>query len=101
MKERQNKDVLTVEHGFCVYSFANDYVYLEDIYVDSDFRSSGAARAMADSVADMGRAKGLKKMLGSVVPGAPGATHSLRIMLKYGFVLDSATDNFIVLKKEI
>ena len=45
--------------------------------------------------------KGYKKLFRSVVPQILGSTESLRVLLAYGFKLDSSAVNLIVFVKEI
>lgn len=101
--ERLGKQVLEVEHGFATYIFMDDQkaVYIEDIYVDPDFRKSGIASEMANQITLIAIEKGYKKIIGTVVPSTNGSTDSLKTMLAYGFRLDSTTNNLILLTKEI
>ncbi len=101
LEERTDKRMLETEHGFAIYSFTQDSVYIEDIYVQPDFRQSSAASEMADTIAEVAKQRGIRVMLGSVVPTTKGSTTSLKVLLAYGFKLDSSANNFIVMKKEI
>ena len=101
--ERTNDKILETNHGFATYRFllGEKSVYLIDIFVDSDFRNSGKAAQMADEIAALAREQGCTKMLGSVVPSTKGSTASLRVLLTYGMSLKSATNDFIVMEKDI
>ena len=101
LKELVGKHIIEKEHGFLVYSFTNDSCYIENIFVEEGHRHYNLASDMADEVVEIAKEKGLTKLVGSVTPSANGSTASLRILLAYGFKLNSSTDNFILFEKAI
>lgn len=101
IKERENKDIIETDYGFATYSFTPNGCYIEDIYVSPDFRHSKLASEMADKITAIAKEKGVKRLIGSVVPSANNSTASLKVLLGYGFKLESATNNFIVFTKDI
>ena len=101
IQERDGKHIIEDDRGFVVYSFRQDAVYVEDIYILPEFRHSGLAREMTDQVAVIAKEKGLKKLLGSVVVGNSHTEYNLIGYIKYGFKVDSCSNNFILLTKEI
>lgn len=101
LKELLGKHIVEHEHGFIVYSFTNDSCYIENIYVEPEFRNSNVASNMADEVVLMSKQKGLTKLMGSVTPNANNSTISLKVLLAYGFTLNSSTNNFILFEKAI
>lgn len=90
-------------YGFATYRFLNEKktVYIVDIYVDKDFRRTMLASEMADKIADIARAEGATEMIGTVVPSANNSTDSMKVLLKYGMALKSASENLIVFRKDI
>jgi Acetyltransferase (GNAT) family len=101
VKERLGKDCFWTEKGFATFSFTEDAVYIEDLFVLPEFRKSSEASNIADNIAEIAKARGYKKMLGSVIPSANGSTVSMKVLLAYGFEIDSSSNNFILLRKEI
>lgn len=102
IKERTNKHILENDNGFVVYSYPQpQVVYIEDIFVNSDNRSNHLATEMANQVIAEAKDKGCIKALGSVVPSANNSTISLKVLLAYGMSLDSATNDFILFKKDL
>lgn len=101
LAERTNKKIMEDEYGFATYSFTNDAVYIEDLFVLAGHRTEGHAAKLADKIAIIAKEKGLKKMLGSVCPSANGSTVSLKVLIAYGMKLESSTNDFIVMSKEI
>lgn len=99
--ERENKAILETDKGFATYITMEDGLYIEDIYVSPEYRKTSEASLMADTIADIARSKGLKKLYGSVVPSANNSTVSLKVLLAYGFKLQNASNNFIWLVKEV
>lgn len=101
IKERTDKDILENDKGFATYYFINDSCYIEDIYVKPEFRQSGEASNLANEIVKIAKDKQCNRLIGSVVPSAKGSTSSLKVLLAYGFQLDSSLNDFIVMSKVI
>ena len=101
LKERENKEIVESDQGFATYTYLNDGVYIEDIYVHPDHRQSHIASTFADQIANIAKEKGFKKMYGSVVPSTNHSTESVKVLFAYGFRLYSSEKNFILFVKEI
>lgn len=103
IKEHRNDDIVENEQGFATYRYLNGgkAVYIIDIYVKPEFRKTYAASALADEVVRVAKANGCNELLGSVVPSVKTATASLKVLLSYGFELQSSTPELIVFKKDI
>lgn len=101
ISEREGKEIVEDNQGFATYFYVNDGVYIENIYVSPDFRQAGVASKYADQIAELAKAKGYKKMYGSVAPSKKGSTASLKVLFAYGFELESAAQNAIIVVKEI
>lgn len=101
IKERRDRDIVENEKGFATYVFMPKGVYIEDIYIRPDYRKQGIGREFADKIKDIALEKGVTKMYGSVVPSTKGSTNSLKALLSYGFSLDSSSNDFIILYKDL
>lgn len=101
IKERLNHDICESPHGFGTFSFEHEGCYIRDIFVEPDFRQTKEASKIADQITEIAKARGCKKLFGSVVPSAQGSTTSLKVLLAYGFKLHSSSDNFILFEKDI
>ncbi len=101
IKEREGREILEDKHGFASYAFTPDAVYIQEIYVLPDYRKDGVAARYADIIAEIARAKGFTKMIGSVCPSANGSTESLKVLLAYGFKVHSSEQNLIWFVKQI
>ena len=101
IRERCNKEIIETEKGFLTYFFIPAGVYIEDLYIKPDFRHSHEASKMADKVAEIAKARGVTKMYGTVMPSANNSTDSMKVLIAYGFKIDSAEHNAIVMVKEI
>lgn len=99
--ERENKNIVEDDKGFATYIFVNDGVYIQDIYVHPDYRHERRASIYADQIAAIAKEKGLNKMYGSVMPSSNGSTSSLKVLLAYGFRLQSSESNAIFMVKEL
>lgn len=102
VRERLGDDIVENATGFATYRYLNGYqVYIVDIYVHPDYRKTGAASALADSIVDLAKIRGCTELLGTVVPTASGSTDSLKVLLGYGMTLQGITDGLIVFRKDI
>lgn len=101
LTEVKGKNIYEADYGFATYSFLNDDCYIEDIYIDKEQRSAGKARELGNEIAKIAIAKGCKRLLGSVIVSVPNSTHNLSILMDEGYKLDSATNNFIVVAKDL
>ena len=100
-KERLGKDTLESPIGFATFEFADDVVYIEDIYVIPEHRKSGEASRLADRICDIARDRGCKRVMGSVAPQANGATESCKVLLAYGFKIFKSTPDLVYFVKEL
>lgn len=100
-KEREGKETLEREHGFATYFFHEDFCYLEDIFVDINFRQEGLAARMADDVCAIAKAKGYSKLMGSVNTRTNNVTTSIKVLLAYGMRFHDVQDHMIFFVKEI
>jgi len=103
LMERLGDSIIEAPEGFVTYRFLEDNktVYIVDIFVKEEFRTQGIASKLADMVVEKAKALGSTKLLGTVIPTTKNSTISLKVLLGYGMVLESATNNLIVFKKEI
>lgn len=101
IEARGGKEIIETEKGFATYYFINDGCYIEDIFVEEKYRKSGEASKMAYEIEIIAKERGCKKIYGTVCPQAKGSTDSLKVLLAYGFSLDSCTSNLIAMKKDI
>ena len=103
--EHRGDKMVERPEGFASYRYLDfegrKAVYIVDIYVDPKYRKLNIAAEMADEVAKDARREQCKVMLGTVVPSANASTVSLRVLLAYGMTLASASNDLIIMKKEI
>ena|ERR1700761_1557905 len=100
--ERECKHTLETPEGFATYVFLPEgRCYIDNIYVVPEQRKTNVASCLADQIAGIAKENGCKILLGSVVPAAKNSTDSLKVLLAYGFKLDSCENNFILFAKDI
>jgi len=99
--ERQNKSIIEDEDGFATYYFVEGLCYIEDIYVVPAKRKSGIAAKYADQIAAEAKLKGAKALIGTVKPSTQGSTESLKVLLAYGFRLETCVQDFIFFRKNL
>lgn len=99
--EREGINILESDKGFATYYFLTDGCYIKDIFVKTEFRKEGIASLMADQISSIAKSKGYDKLYGTVCPTANGSNDSMKVLIAYGFILDSSSNNFIVFRKNI
>lgn len=101
IKARENMDIVECTEGFATYKIEGDTVYLRDIFVIEAARRHGIAKELADKVCAEAKAKGCKKLIGSVSPQDPKATENIAAMLFYKMRLLNASPELILFQKEL
>lgn len=103
LAEKTNDRIIETENSFATYRYLDDgiTVYIVDIFVLPSIRNSGWASCIADEIVTEAKKRGCIKLLGSVVTSSKNSTVSLKILLAYGMTLDSASNDFIVFRKDI
>lgn len=104
LQERRDMSLLVDHegHGFATYRITpGQDVYIQDIYVEPEYRRLGVAADLANELAAMARLHGCTFMLGTLDPTAKGATDGLAVMLAYGFRLFEVAATHIILRKEL
>lgn len=99
--EREGFETINTGKGIASFKVIGEDCYIRDVYVDPDHRFSGEASIIADEITKIAKARGCKFLTGSIVPSMNGATGSLLGLIKYGFKLNWAKDDYICLVKEI
>lgn len=102
IKEREDKEIVETENGFATYKlFDNGECYLQDIYVQPAHRKSGLATSLADTVCEIARDHGCKKLVGSVCVDDHSATRNMKVFLAYGMQIYKIVGSLILLEKDI
>lgn len=102
LTERTSDSIIETALGFVTYRYLNEtQVYIVDIYVRPEFRKAGVCSALADQVVKEAKVKGRAELIGTVQPSAKNSTASLKVLLGYGMILQSASQDCIIFKKDI
>lgn len=99
--EREGAEIVEDNNGFATFKVTGDVCYIMDIYVVPEKRKFNVAGGYADQISDIAKLRGCKRLLGTVSPAAKGSTTSLKVLLGYGFTLDSSDSNMIYFFKEL
>lgn len=100
-KELHGRETIESEKGFMTYSVESDSVYIQDVYINPLYRQTKECFRLADQVTKIAKSIGCKNLMGSVIPSYNNSTVSMKMLLAYGFKIDSSANNFILLKKEL
>jgi ribosomal protein S18 acetylase RimI-like enzyme len=99
--EREGKRIIEDEHGFVTYKLMTDFIYLEDLYVKSEYRRAKHAYTYIDKVFEAAKDLKYNKVITSVSTAAAGVTRNVSGLIKYGFEIDSCDGQMIWFKKEV
>lgn len=101
IQEREDKLIVENDKGFATYIFTNGGVYIQDLYVRPQYRKEHVATQLANEIVKIAKESGYTRLYGSVAPSTKNSTDSIKVLLSYGFKLDSAGPNAIFMVKEI
>lgn len=103
LRERTYDDIIETEYGFATYRYVEEgkAVYIIDIYVAPEAREKGYAAEMANQISEIAKKRGCVSMIGTVQPSAKGSTISLQVLASYGMKLHSASNDVIIMRKDI
>ncbi len=102
ISEREDKEIIETDKGFATFLiYPNKECYLQDIYVLPEYRKSGYATDLADSVVLLAKEKGCNKLSGSVCSDDKNATRNMKVFLAYGMQINKVIGNMIFLIKDI
>jgi GNAT superfamily N-acetyltransferase len=99
--EREGRHTVEDERGFATFDIDEEskVCYIVDIYVAPKFRKEGVATQFANQIVDVAVSRGCTTLLGSVDPTCHGATESMKVLLAYGFELQSMGEKLIYFQK--
>lgn len=103
LKERTFDEIIEVDEGFATYRYVEEgrSVYIIDIYVRPEYREKGTASEIANRIAEIAKKKGCTSMIGTVQPSAKGSAIGLQVLIGYGMNLHSASNDVIIMRKDI
>jgi GNAT superfamily N-acetyltransferase len=103
LREREGVEVLKTEHAFALYKVVPEHktVYLQDVFVEPDFRKLGIGRSIVGQMESLCKELGFLAVITSVDCNANGCTDSLKAILKTGFELSHCDGSTIFLIKKV
>jgi GNAT superfamily N-acetyltransferase len=101
IKEREGKEIIEDHRGFASFSFMQDVVMINDLYVVPQYRQNKVGSEFANKIVDLAKQKGCKFMYCTVDINTNGSSESMAAILAYGFKLDQYINNLILLKRSI
>ena len=99
--EREGIRSIEKRWGFIRFKFEEDYCYISSVFILPQYRMQEAASVLAEEVEEAAKARGIKRLLGSVDPDLKGAHESQLVMLKRGFKLSHIHGRLIIYEKGI
>jgi len=97
LSERTDDKIIETDFGFAVYRHWEDNaIFIVDVYVKPAFRKALLASSLVKKII---AAHAPSVLYATIVPKARGSTEALIAALKFGAILDSSTNEFILIKK--
>lgn len=100
-KEREGFESVESPYGAILYKVVGEECFIRDMVIRPEFRQSGLGSKMVDALAESAKELGATHLSSNVHLDTHGANGSLLGQLKYGFIVVSAHNNCLVLRKEI
>lgn len=100
IKDRENKECIEDETGFVTYQVSGKDCYIMDLYVRPQYRGR-SSEVLMKILIGLIKEIGCTRLFASVVPTTKDPTRSIKCLLYLKFNLFSASENFILLMKEI
>ena len=101
VKEKSGVETIQHEHGFLCYKVHGEECHLEDIYVLPDYRLRGVGSILLAEATDQAEKAGCKFLSSCIRPSESTATLSMQAHLSRGFKIHMATQNKILMIKEL
>ncbi len=100
---RERGNVMETEHGWCnFYLLPNNGAYLENFYVYPEFRQSQKGTSMFNILEmTLKEIHGVKDLTTTISLHFNNVERALQVCLKRGFKFYSASNDAIILKKEL
>jgi len=102
IKERENSEIHIHDNGFVTYKKIDDETYyLVDCFVEKEFRRTGLATQLGEEVCAIVKARGAKRVIGSISTDANGVTESLKAILAAGYKFASLQGTMLYFTKDL
>lgn len=85
LKERENKELIEKEFGFCIYEMAKPFMYIADVFVSKENRKKGHAADFVEEIKQIAKEAGCKHIITGFCLKANNWKISKRVIQKLGF----------------
>lgn len=103
INEREGKEVLVEDFGFCTYEMYNEYFYLCDVYIKKERRGDRLSEYFVNKGKEIAKKNNCTIMLSSFSLKDPGWKKSRHILRRLGFKFfnKNKPNKMIYVSKEI
>jgi len=101
LEERDGASVIYYDWGFCVYAINADVIYLSELYVIPEHRSSTKAYRLFKEVIALGLQRNCTKILGSYDKTTIGWKRSRDLMIRLKFNFFKKQNNLIYMIRSL
>lgn len=101
LEETSYKRVFETDKGFFVYQINGKEFYVQEVYVEPEYRKSGIASDFDKEAVKLAKEFECEYIKGSIVPTSKGATDSMKFQLALGYKLAYCDRDIIYLVKNI
>jgi hypothetical protein len=96
IKEREDREIIVLEHGFATYKKLNpETYYLVDMFVEKVYRRTNIAWDLNNIICDIAKKDGALNIITSICTDAAGVTESMAVILAGGFKYSSTSGNML------
>lgn len=100
-KERWGYDSIECDFGFALFEIKGEDLLIQDVYVKPELRGDKKAVSLMDRVMKEGNLRKCNRAIIQIWTSDKGATRTMDCVIGYGFKIAEASNNRILLVKEI
>ncbi len=100
-KERQGADTILKPEGFIIYKINGPECFIVNMFIEKKSRGTYRFRAWLDELSKHAESKGCQFLSANIYLNDPGATHTLRSSLSYGFKVSDSGIGVLLISKNI
>lgn len=101
LEETSHKRMFEIEEGFFIYQVNGKELYVQEVYVDPEFRRLGIASLLDQKAIEIAKENGCEYIKGSVITSSPKATESMKFQLSLGYKIAYSDRDIIYLIKNV
>lgn len=101
VKERAGLEMISDENSFVTYKITGEEIFIADMFISKSHRGHKKFKNMIETLSSIGKQSGCKVLSGNIALSDPGASHTMRAVLRVGFKIGDANSRAILVVKNL